>query len=75
MSAQSGGRHTIYFALELVDEDGAARVGQGLKGHNEVEAMMRRLTRELQLPELALEQKPELAAASRLDPRRSRQGD
>ncbi|MEM7610618.1 MAG: DUF3592 domain-containing protein [Pseudomonadota bacterium] len=57
MSSQSGGRHAVYYALHLVDEEGEARVGEGLKGLNEVEALARRLTRELQLPELGLEHK------------------
>ena len=74
MTAQSGGRHTVYFALELVDENGAVRVGEGLKGHNEVDAMMRRLTRELQLPELTLEQSPRHSLAERLDLRRTNPG-
>lgn len=70
MSAQSGGRHTVYFALYLVDEDGEARVGEGLKGHNEVEAMVRRLTRELQLPELGLEQKSMRSVLERFEAQR-----
>lgn len=70
MSSQSGGRHTVYYALYLVDEEGEARVGMRLRGHNEVEAMVRHLTRELQLPELALEQKSRNSVLERFEARR-----
>ncbi|MEM8548974.1 MAG: DUF3592 domain-containing protein, partial [Pseudomonadota bacterium] len=35
MSTSSGGRHTVYYTLYLVDESGKAIVGEGLKGHHQ----------------------------------------
>ena len=59
MSSQSGGRHVVYFSLNLVDEAGKeVCVGEGLRGVNQAEAMLRRLTREFGLPALPLEQPP-----------------
>ncbi|MEO1035555.1 MAG: DUF3592 domain-containing protein [Pseudomonadota bacterium] len=71
MSSQSGGRHTVYYSIELVDEnDKGVCIGEGLRGMNEVEAMLRALRRELSLPDLPIEHKQSRRLRDKTDQRR-----
>jgi hypothetical protein len=50
MKTQSGGRHVIYYAINMVDHDGNKMVvGEGFKGESEAKAAMRLLAGELGL--------------------------
>jgi hypothetical protein len=50
MKTQSGGRHVIYYAIEMVDHDGNKMVvGEGFKGESEARAAMRMIAAELGL--------------------------
>jgi hypothetical protein len=50
MKTQSGGRHAIFFAINMVDYDGnTMAVGEGFRGESEAQAAMRLIARELGL--------------------------
>lgn len=50
MKTQSGGRHVIYYAVEMLDDHGNAMVvGEGFRGESEVRAAMRIIAAELGL--------------------------
>ena len=50
MKTQSGGRHVIYYAVNMLDQDGNKMVvGEGFRGESEANAAMRLLARELGL--------------------------
>jgi hypothetical protein len=50
MKTQSGGRHVIYYAIEMIDHDGnRMTVGEGFKGESEARAATRMIARELGL--------------------------
>ena len=50
MKTQSGGRHVIYYAINMVDHDGNKMViGEGFRGESEVKAAMRMMAQELGL--------------------------
>ena len=67
MSSSSGTRHVVYYAVDLVDDSGKdICVGEGLRGSNGAEAMIRRLQSELRLPELPIEEKASRSVRDRL---------
>jgi len=50
MKTQSGGRHVIYYAINMIDHDGnKMAVGEGFKGESEAKAAIRMIARELGL--------------------------
>jgi hypothetical protein len=50
MKTQSGGRHVIYYAVNMIDHDGnVIVVGEGFKGESEAKAAMRMIAREFGL--------------------------
>lgn len=50
LKAQSGGRHVIYYAIEMLDQDGNRMVvGEGFRGESEAKAAMRVIAAELGL--------------------------
>ncbi len=50
MKTQSGGRHVIYYAVNMIDHDGNKMVvGEGFRGESEAKAAMRMIARELGL--------------------------
>jgi len=50
MKTQSGGRHVIYYAVNMLDQDGNKMiVGDGFRGESETRAAMRLIARELGL--------------------------
>jgi hypothetical protein len=50
MKTQSGGKHTIYYAIHLIDEaDNKLVVGDGFKGESEANAAIRLISREFGL--------------------------
>ena len=50
MKTQSGGRHIIYYAINVVDHDGnEMTIGEGFRGESEVKAAMRMIAQELDL--------------------------
>jgi len=50
MKTQSGGRHVIYYAINMIDRDGnKMAVGEGFKGESEAKAAIRMIARELGL--------------------------
>jgi hypothetical protein len=50
MKTQSGGKHVIYYAINMVDHDGNKMVvGEGFRGESEAKAAMRLIARELGL--------------------------
>jgi hypothetical protein len=50
MKTQSGGKHVIYYAINMVDQNGQKVViGEGFRGESEARAAMRLIARELGL--------------------------
>ena len=50
MSSQSGGKHTVYYAIEMVDvSENRMVVGQGFKGESQAKAAIRLIAGELGL--------------------------
>ena len=50
MRSQSGGRHVIHYAIEMLDHDGNRMVvGEGFRGESEALAAMRMIAAELGL--------------------------
>jgi hypothetical protein len=50
MRTQSGGKHVIYYAINMVDHHGNKMVvGEGFRGESEVKAAMRLIAQELGL--------------------------
>jgi hypothetical protein len=50
MKTQSGGRHVIYYAINILDHDGNKMVvGEGFRGESEAKAAMRMIAQELGL--------------------------
>ena len=50
MKTQSGGRHVVYYAINMIDHDGNKMiVGEGFKGESEAKAAMRLIAKELGL--------------------------
>ena len=50
MKTQSGGKHVIYYGIDMVDHDGNKMVvGEGFRGESEANAAMRLLAAELGL--------------------------
>jgi hypothetical protein len=50
MKSQSGGRHVIWYAINMLDHDGNSMVvGEGFRGESEAKAAMRMIARELGL--------------------------
>ena len=50
MKTQSGGRHVIYYAINMIDHDGnKMAVGEGFKGESDAKAAIRMIARELGL--------------------------
>ena len=50
MKTQSGGRHVIYYTINMIDHDGnKMAVGEGFKGESEAQAAIRVIARELGL--------------------------
>jgi hypothetical protein len=50
MKTQSGGKHVIYYAINMVDQnDEKVVVGEGFRGESEAKAAMRMIAQELGL--------------------------
>ena len=50
MKTQSGGKHVIFYAVEMLDQDGNRMVvGEGFRGESEAKAAMRVIAAELGL--------------------------